>query len=83
MTRKTANEARQLADVIKEEADGLPDVDFFGGSNEEAKAESYAWAKALELYAADGTVPGPDCDKLLEVRIWITGEGWSCLSDYE
>ena len=79
---KTVNEALRLATVIEKEVNDLPDLNYFGDSNRQQKEQSLAWAFALRKYASDGTIP-LDGDDLLEVRYWITDEGWSALSDYE
>jgi hypothetical protein len=77
---KTKEEALAMAVIIDDEAQNLPDRNFFGEDNTEAKEESYAWVAALKEYASTGIVP--DDDESVEVRYWITGEGWSPLEDY-
>ncbi len=78
---KTTQQALALANVVEREANDLPDQNFFGDSNQEEKERSRAWAEALRDYAQNGVIP--DDDTLLEVRYWITDEGWSALNDYE
>ncbi len=78
---KTVRQALNLAAVIEKEVNGLPDLNYFGDSNQKQKEQSRAWAWALRNYAQRGTIP--DADDNLEVRNWITGTQWSALSDYE
>ncbi len=78
---KTAQQATDIADVIEKETDTLPDTNFFGDSNRSQIVESRTWILALRRYALDGTIPTDD--NRMEVSDWITGEGWSALSDYE
>lgn len=78
---KTRHEAKEMAEKIQDEADNLPDQNFFGDSNEGAKLEHYAWVRALEAYASKKVLP--EGNDLLEVRNWITEDQWSVLEDYE
>lgn len=80
---KTRDEARKMAEMLRAEADSLPDYSLFGDSNEEAKQESYGWASALELYAGGASEAVVIAsDDTGEVWAWLTG-GSSALSDME
>ncbi len=78
---KTTKQALKMAATIEKEMNELPEQNFFGDSNLPEIEKSRDWIFALREYAQNGTIP--DTIEMVEVRYWITDEGWSPLEDYE